>query len=344
VTREIHVGRLGTVSEEQLQAALARFELGTLTSASAVPFGLFGQNVFVDSDVGSYVLRFGAHYDWQFPTERFFCERIHERTDVPVPWPYLWEPSPDGFGYPWGYVLMPRLPGIATADRQLYEQLSYPDRLGIAKTLGSSLRRLHRPTWPTSGAFDSTTGNIEPFAATYVQRSRDRIGTTVENAAVHSGALTTAERRWIEQRMETVAAERDEFQPVLVHEDFNTNNTSFEREGAEWRLAGLFDLMTAHIGDGLNDLPRQFSMYVEEDPSLAAAYLHAYGDSGTLDRDATARLGLYLLDERLIVWEFFHRPEFLDMWQGGDELFREWFATYERALDEALLERRAQSR
>jgi hypothetical protein len=94
--------------------------------------------------------------------------------------------------------------------------------------------------------------------------------------------------------------------------------------------------MTAHIGDGLNDLPRQFSMYVEEDPRLAAAYLHAYVDSATLDSDATARLGLYLLDERLIVWEFFHRPEFLAMWQGGNESFREWFATYERELDEAL--------
>jgi hygromycin-B 7''-O-kinase len=324
------------VSEEQLQAVLARFELGTLKSASAVPFGLFGQNVFVDSDVGSYVLRFGAHYDWQFPTERFFCERIHERTDVPVPWPYLWEPSPDVFGYPWGYVLMPRLPGIATADRQLYEQLSYPDRLGIAKALGSGLRRLHRPTWTTSGAFDHTTGCIKPFASTYVQRSCDRIGTTVENAALYSGVLAKAEREWIEQCTETIAAERDDFQPVLVHEDFNTNNTCFEREDATWQLSGLFDLMTAHVGDGLNDLPRQFSMYVEEDPSLAAAYLHAYVGPVTLDSHATARLRLYLLDERLIVWEFFHRPEFLDMWQGGDESFREWFASYEQALERAI--------
>jgi hygromycin-B 7''-O-kinase len=336
VTRQLHVGRLGTVSEEQLQAALTRFQLGTLESASAVPFGLFGQNVFVDSDVGSFVLRFGAHYDWQFPTERFFCERIHERTDVPVPWPYLWEPSPDVFGYPWGYVLMPRLPGMATADRHLYEQLSYPDRLGIAKTLGSALRRLHRLTWPTSGAFDHTAGSIEPFAATYMQRSRDRIGTTVENAAAHSGALTGADRGWIEQRIEAVAAERDEFQPVLVHEDFNTNNTCFEREDTTWQLAGVFDLMTAHIGDGLNDLPRQFSMYVDEDPSLAVAYLHACIDSRALDAVAAARLRLYLLDERLIVWEFFHRPEFLAMWNGGTGSFRDWFATYERELDEAL--------
>jgi hygromycin-B 7''-O-kinase len=335
VTREIHVGRLGTVSEDQLQAALARFQLGTLESASAVPFGLFGQNVFIDSDAGSFVLRFGAHYDWQFPTERFFCERIHERTDVPVPWPYLWEPSPDVFGYPWGYVLMPRLPGIATADRHLYDQLSYPDRLEIATSLGSALRRLHRLTWTTSGAFEHTTGRVEPFAGTYLQRSRDRIGTTVENAAVHSGALTSAEHEWIEQRIEAVAAERDEFQPVLVHEDFNTNNTCFEREDTVWRVAGLFDLMTAHIGDGLNDLPRQFSMYVEENPKLAAAYLHAYIDAGVLDAVAVERLRLYLLDERLIVWEFFHRPEFLELWQGGDESFREWFATYERALDSA---------
>lgn len=56
----------------------------------------------------------------------------------------------------------------------------------------------------------------------------------------------------------------------------------------------------------------------------------------TLDSDTMARLRLYPLDERLIVWEFFHRPEFLGMWHGGTGSFRECFATYERELDEAL--------
>jgi hygromycin-B 7''-O-kinase len=336
VAREIDIGRLGTVSAEQLQAALNRFDLGILTDARAVPFGLFGQNVFVEADTGSYVLRFGAHYDWQFPTEQYFCDLIHERTDIPVPWPYLWEPSRDVFGYPWGYVLMPRLPGLATADPRLYAQLSYTDRLGIAKALGQALQRLHRLTCATSGAFNHERGRLEPFATTYAERSRDRIRANVQRASAHSGALTPAEREWVEQRLEAVPAGRDDFQPVLVHEDFNTNNACFTRVDSVWQLAGLFDLMSAHVGDGLADLPRQFSMYVEEDRRLAAAYLHAYVDPDALDDDEMARLSLYLLDERLIVWEFFHSPEFLEMWRGGNESFQQWFAPYEQALETAL--------
>lgn len=327
-SRAIDVGRLGSVNESQLEDALARFELGALRGASAVPFGLFGQNVFVESSSGSHVLRFGAHYDWQFPTERFFCDLIHERSDVPVPWPYQWEPSPDLFGFPWGYVLMPRLPGVPTADPAAYGALTVSDRQGIARALGETLRQLHAITGELSGSFDHTSGRIEPFATPYLQRS-------VDSLREKSRALPPDERRWVEQQIDAVGGRDDSFEPVLVHGDYNTNNTSCERTGGSWRVSGVFDLMSVQFGEGLNDLPRQFSMFVDDDPDLAALFLRTYVGERVDDR-TRSRLRLYLLHDRMVIWDFFHQPNWVHLWNGGDIRFRDWCAPHLDALDTAL--------
>jgi hypothetical protein len=206
----IDLGRLGSVSESQLAEALARLDLGSFRHASPVPFGLFGQNVFVEASGGSYVLRLGAHFDWQFPTEQFFCELIHERSDVPVPSPYLWEPSPEIFGFPWGYVLMPRLPGVATADADAYRRLTSHDREGIAQAPGDTLRCLHTISAHASGAFDHNTARIGPFATPYLERA-------VERLHASSRALPAAERAWITEVVAGVEDRGDSFAPVLVH-------------------------------------------------------------------------------------------------------------------------------
>jgi len=77
--------RLGPISHDQLSRALTRFELGDLVTVEPVPFGLFGQNLFVTSSVGEFVFRGAPHGQTQFPTERFFTRLLHERTSVPVP-------------------------------------------------------------------------------------------------------------------------------------------------------------------------------------------------------------------------------------------------------------------
>ncbi len=90
--------RFGMLSEQQFQAALDRFRLGN-----------FGQNVFLTSTWGAFVLR-GAPLDLlQFEVEGWFLQQWHELTQAPVPWPYLLDHDTDLFG--WSYVIMPRLPG-----------------------------------------------------------------------------------------------------------------------------------------------------------------------------------------------------------------------------------------
>ena len=87
--------RLGLIEDGQFQTALERLGLGEFVRAEPVAGGLFGQNVFVTSTIGEYVLRGAPHYDWQLPAERFFARLIHERTRTPVPWPYILDPDDD---------------------------------------------------------------------------------------------------------------------------------------------------------------------------------------------------------------------------------------------------------
>lgn len=102
--------RLGVITDEQFQAALDQFHLGRFIRAEAIPSGLWGQNVFVSSTEGEYVLRGQPHFAWQFPTEQFYARYLYERTSVPVPWLYLLDVGTDIFG--WNFVLMPRMPGL----------------------------------------------------------------------------------------------------------------------------------------------------------------------------------------------------------------------------------------
>src|SRR5260370_1229318 len=144
--------RLGRLSNQQFQAALDHFDLGQLISAEPVRFGNMGQQVFLTSTQGTFVLR-GAPFDAaQFPCERWFMQQLHEHTQVPVPWPYLLDRQRDIFG--WNYILMPRLPGLSLADQQAKQGLSGEARQSIARALGETLAELHSLTWPCVGDYD----------------------------------------------------------------------------------------------------------------------------------------------------------------------------------------------
>jgi len=152
--------RLGIIAPERFQAALDRFGLGTFITAAPITGGLFGQNVFVTSTEGEWVLRGDPHYPGQFPKERFFARLIQEHTDVPVPWPYLIDTDPTIFG--WGYILMPRMPGLQTSDPAVRAALSRQDHLGIAAALGKTLAQLHDFEWPHHGEYEVESDGIVP--------------------------------------------------------------------------------------------------------------------------------------------------------------------------------------
>jgi hygromycin-B 7''-O-kinase len=140
--------RLGLIEDGQFRSALERLGLGEFVRAEPVAGGLFGQNVFVASTTGEYVLRGAPHYDWQLPAERFFARLLHERTRTPVPWPYILDPDDDIFG--WSYALMPRMPGLKPSDIAAVEELTSDERLGMARAMGENLALILRATFRTA--------------------------------------------------------------------------------------------------------------------------------------------------------------------------------------------------
>ena len=162
-TARVYSQRLGALTPQQFQATLTRFGLGTFVSATPVAQGLFGQNVFVQSTQGDYVLRGVPHYPWQFPKERFGARLLHERTQVPVAYPYILDASTDIFGWP--YLLMPRLHGSSPADHQWTDA----ERLDIAQALGQNLLHLNQLTWPFAGAYDLSSDTIQPFGEGFAE-------------------------------------------------------------------------------------------------------------------------------------------------------------------------------
>lgn len=322
--------RLGPISPKQFQAALDHFDLGQFIRAEPIPFGNFGQNVFVSSTTGEFVLRGAAHYVWQFPDEQFVARSLHEQTSVPVPWPYLLDTDESIFGWKYGYVIMPRMPGLQLADTQVLKTIESADRIKIAYTLGENLREIQRATWQTSGRYDLETKTIKPFNGGFTTWIVDETKQWLQKSA----GATQADKEWVEQVINSAKEVLSEpLTPVLVLQDYKEANLTVEKDHNDWRVSGVFDLMEALFGDGELDLARQLSAYLEEDMELAKAFLNGYQKDTPLRPGAKDRLALYITYDRLIVWEYFHRPEQLSMWWYHAKSIQEWVGSYLAKLE-----------
>jgi aminoglycoside phosphotransferase (APT) family kinase protein len=304
-TRE-YSKRLGVLTGGQLQATLARFGLGELRAAGPAPGGLFGQNVFLTSSSGAYVLRGAPHYDGQFERERYFCGVIHERTGARAPWPFLIEKSPEIFG--WSFALMPLMPGVHLSDREVQRSLTGDDRLGLARAMGAYLALIQRATWDAPADYDYARGDLAPldvpFSDWFIARTRDWLG----RCRQASGATTAEDVSWAESAIAaTYPSLNTPFTPVLVHTDYTEGNVVAERADDGWRICGVFDLGDAYAGDGEYDLARLSCLYGRRSGDELRAFIDAY----TLARPPRAgfeeRLALYILADRLFIWEYGQR-------------------------------------
>jgi aminoglycoside phosphotransferase (APT) family kinase protein len=338
--------RLGPLRTEQFDAALARFDLGKFIRAELIPFGLFGQNVFVTSTAGEFVLRGSPHFEWQFLTERYFVDLLHEKTAVPVPSPYLIDESPEIFG--WSYVLMPRMPGIQVDDPNVKALLSPADRRQMAHAMGETLATMHQVTSDISGRYDMANRSIKPFdlahelaypfpprpedlARSRIISNRERVLGVIRRLLAKSRIVndhtTDADANWVEEVIASNQhAMRDDFRPSIVMEDFKEGNVVFEQRGGSWRISGLFDLMGAHFGDPEADLSRTSALYFDESPELAHEFVITYLATHSSRPGFGSRFQIFMLLDRMIIWEFVQRHE------GGvalkDTTLRAWAGRY----------------
>lgn len=338
--------RLGAISHSQLGLAFGRLGLGRPTAAEPVPFGLFGQNLFVTTTAGEFVFRGAPLTPWQFPTERFFSRLLHEETSVPAPWPYLIDESCEFF--PWSYAVMPRMPGIQAADPAVRAKLTKSDRFEMARAMGRNLALMQTLSAPVCGRFDPVLDVVRavplsdeaawPFHTAYGEVSAApshaeivtaRLRRLLERARAEGDATSQTDVDWTADIIaQGLPAISEPLTPRLVMEDYKEGNVVFRRGAGGWEVSGVFDLMGCYFGGAEADLSRAAAEYFDEAPELAGEFIGTYLRSRPPPRGFGARFPVYMLLDRLIIWDYvqFHELE-LARNLGG---LRRWAERYTR--------------
>jgi hygromycin-B 7''-O-kinase len=316
--------RLGDISPDQFQAALERLGLGDFVRAETVSSGLFGQNVFVTSTKGRFVLRGAPHYPWQFPTEQFFVEKMHQQTQVPVPYPYILERSDDVFG--WSFAIMPRMEGVSLMGEAVTAELTAEDRLAIARAMAQTLLKMQALMWDHAGKYDPETGGVQPFEGGYRAWVVECIRAKMSESSSYNDHTTDSDVRWAESIVaEAMPVFDSPYRPCVVHADFGEHNVVVQRAEGGWQVGGVFDWMTAHFGDGAADLSLSVTMYLEREPALADTFVQAYLEHKPARFGFVELQQLYMLNLKLSFWEYWQREKGrLPQDETGTLAFEQW--------------------
>jgi Ser/Thr protein kinase RdoA (MazF antagonist) len=226
----------------------------------------------------------------------------------------LHDEASDIFGWP--YIIMPRAPGQCFDERSIRKTLDPDAQRGVAVALGENLAEMQRLTWDFAGDFSTET-------ITLVARPEGSVGWIAREAlsiAADCGErLTVDERNWIER----LATDAPRDAPnTYVHCDYKHGNLTVLKENGRWRVGALFDFHEARFADGALDIVRTACSYLDTEPALAPVFREAYGKP--LD---PARLTLYVINDRLKLWEYFTRPAHPADWLKG-KTFRAWVQRY----------------
>ncbi len=337
---KVYSERLGAISTAQFQAVVERWELGRFVKAEPTTSGLFGQNVFVTTTKGEFVLRGAPHWvkrlgektyrpndRVQFTAEKYFAQQLHERTKAPVPWPMLHDQTSDILGWP--YLVMPKMPGQCFDERNILKLLAPEDRHGVAQALGRMLVEMQRLTSPFAGNFDVDTVELRPFTGGNTGHVIDETRDAVETAKAND-VMTAQDLEWIDAAEKRASAAGDR-PNTYVHCDYKLNNLTVGKHDGTWRVMGLFDLHEARFGDGALDLVRQTCSYLDTEPALARIFIASYFEGTPHDPRIAELLPLYLINDRMKFWTFFANPASPASWTKG-RTFRSWAEPYLDAI------------
>ncbi|HTP75804.1 MAG TPA: aminoglycoside phosphotransferase family protein [Rhizomicrobium sp.] len=333
----VYSQRLGSISDAQFEAAVARLNLGHFIQARPTSHGLFGQNVFVHTSEGEFVLRGAPHWvkgidetefrpedRWQFTKERYFAQQLHTHTAAPVPWPMLHDDRSDIFGWP--YLVMPRMPGDCFTDSDILKHLEPDDRRAVAVSLGENLASMQKLTSPYAGDVSHTTMEFEPVregAICWIARELSAFARQADNC----GSLEPEDRLLIDATIDRAMSASANRANTYVHCDYKLNNLTVQRTGSRWHVSGLFDFHEARFSDGGVDLVRTVCSYLDTEPPLARVFVESY--FGNISRDPALRelMPLFVLNDRMKFWDFFAKPGSRASWLDG-KTFRSWAGPY----------------
>jgi aminoglycoside phosphotransferase (APT) family kinase protein len=317
--------RLGEISNEQLQKALNQFDLGEFIKARPVDQGLFGQNLFLTSSKGEFVLRGVPHYSWQFKNERLFAKLLKEKISVPVPWPYLLDEETDIFD--WSYVIMPKLKGIQLSDSDL-GSFKESELKAIAEAQGKMLAEMQKLTWNRPGKYDEKIDAIKPFKESFFVWFRKNIFQRLEKAQGYNNKTKDSDLAWVKDQFKKAKGSLQmDFKPCFVMQDYKPGNMVVDRVHGNWQVTGLFDLMESYIGHGEADVSRMFCVYVDlKRKGLAQTFVKTYREEKGRAAGFDSRFPIFIIHDRAIIWEWVQRTD--RVWWDKSFTFRQWVESF----------------
>jgi hygromycin-B 7''-O-kinase len=287
--------RLGVIDPGQLHEVAERFDLGEIVAVEAATRGLFGQNLFLSTTEGEFVLRGNPHGHVQLTKERRVAEFLKERSSLPVPWPYEVDDDAELFG--WTYAILPRLPGSNGTD--LWESADADDRVALSRATGEALTRMHEATSDFFGPYDAQLDDfiaMDDFSDWALHRFEHW-----RNMCRAVNSLSTEGERYIDSVLdECASALAEPFVPVLVHHDFKLGNLNLDPD--DFEPTGVFDLMEAYLADGEEDIVRMLWTVKTDDERRA--FVDAYTTARPFRPGSAERLALYSLCDWMVIWEY----------------------------------------
>jgi Ser/Thr protein kinase RdoA (MazF antagonist) len=220
--------------------------------------------------------------------------------------------------------------GLQLANATVLKTISFQDRKAIAYAIGENLRQIQQAAWQFSGQYDHQIKTIAPFKQGFEGWLVSEVRQFLQQSLSYNNGATQADEAWVERVIQTAEESlKVPYTPALVLHDYREANLTVSKGDDGWRVSGVFDLMEALVGNGELDLVRQLANYMEETGLVwAKAFLDGYQKNAPLRPEADKRLALYIVYDRLVVWEYFHRPDNLSQWWGGEISIEEWISPY----------------
>jgi hypothetical protein len=180
-------------------------------------------------------------------------------------------------------------------------------------------------TWEFAGKYDIETGNVKPFEKHYRQWIVDGIREKVAAAQSYNDHTTQSDVDWIESVIaKAMPVLQFAYKPCVVVDDYGEHNTVVRQSNGKWHISGLFDLMTAHFGDGQADLSLQVTAYLDDNESLANAFVSEYLRLEPMYPGFVEHQQLYMLDLKMSFWRYWQRHQNSISGEEESLSFEEW--------------------
>jgi len=268
-------------------------------------------------------LRGVPHYPWQFREEKVFADLLHDKTRVPVPYPYLLETDTTILG--WEFVIMPRMKGINLSDDLDEADLSEEDRIGIAEAQGIVLRKAQKLTNTFCGKYNFEVDKILPYETDWAVEYKKQILDMLVEVSSHNLQTPDSDLQWAGEVIEKACSEVKSFTPTFYMQDFKPGNMVVEEVNGKWQVSGLFDLMESSFGHPEADISRMCSVYLGKGgDDLAYAFINAYSPGDV--EGFVKRFPLFMLHDRSIIWKYFKSKD-LEWWDKS-WTFKQWVGQY----------------